>query len=151
MKGRRPKDPDQRRRRNKAVTADTLAPLENTRRRVPPLPKRLFPGDTMHPMVRAWWRVIWRSPMSSRWLAADIEGLYMIAILRNDFFMKPSTSAAAEIRQQEARFGLDVLSRRRLDWRIAGPITTPAETPEEEEPELPVDDVDPRTVLRAVK
>ncbi len=154
VKGRRPKDPELRRRRNKAVTAATLDPEEKAvaERKVPTLPKRLFPGGSMHPLTRSWWKIIWRSPMSSRWLAADVEGLYLVAILRNAFFNAPSASLAAEIRQQEARFGLDVLARRRLDWRISGPIETPPEVPAPKEPEAPPpDQVDPRRVLRAVK
>lgn len=167
MKGRRPKDPELRRRRNKAVTAAVLEADEkgeraddtrdkkktSAERKAPPLPKRLFPGSQVHALTRSWWRVIWRSPMSSRWLPADVEGLYLVAVLRDAFFRTPSPTLAAEIRQQEARFGLDVLSRRRLDWRIAGPIDAPPEEPPaDEEPEAPPPDrVDPRSLLRAVK
>lgn len=148
MKGRHPKDPDLRRRANKASTAAVLEAQPDAK--PPPLPKRLFPSGTIHPNTRKWWVVIWRSPMAPRWLDADIEGLYLVAILRNEFFMKPTATVAAEIRQQETRFGLDVLSRRRLDWRIQQP--SPADDPEEPAtPEIAADDFDPRNVLRAVK
>ena len=110
----------------------------------------MFPGEQVHPLTRAWWRVIWRSPMAARWLAADIEGLYLVAILRNQFFLTPTATVAAEIRQQETRFGLDVLSRRRLDWRIGAPATPEAPAAAKESVP-PADPVDPRSLLRAVK
>lgn len=151
MKGRRPKDPDARQRRHKASTAAVLDAQSADSREAPPLSAKLFGDKTLHPLTRKWWRVIWRSPMAVRWLETDVEGLYLVAILRNAFFHQPTPTLAAEIRQQETRFGLDVLSRRRLDWRIANPQ---APAPLEEEPEVPAyveDDFDPRRVLRAVK
>lgn len=150
MKGRRPKDPDARQRRNKASTAAVLDPAADNELEAPPLSAKLFGDKTLHPLTRKWWKVIWRSPMAVRWLETDVEGLYLVAILRNAFFHQPTPTLAAEIRQQETRFGLDVLSRRRLDWRIANP-----QAPAPEEPVLTVadfpDDFDPRSVLRAVK
>jgi len=150
--GRPPKDPDQRRRRNKISTAAALDP-DARPARAPSLPRSLF-ADGPHPSVRRWWRVIWRSPMATRWLPADVEGLYMIATLRDLFARKPSTTLAAEIRQQEARYGLDVFARKRLDWRIGGAPTVPAAgrdgDPVPGASPVPVDDVDPRGGLRAV-
>lgn len=164
MSGPPPKDPEQRQRRNKTSTRADLDPQAKARR-VPPLPGRLFPADAEgkrkpDPSVRNWWRVIWRSPMSSRWLDADVEGLYLIAQLRHAFAGlmaegKPGiTTIASEIRQQEARFGLDVLARRRLDWRIGGaPAATSkpvAEPDREASPPMPDPASDPRRTLRAV-
>jgi hypothetical protein len=113
------------------------------------------------PAVRRWWRTIWRSPMAVRWLEADIEGLYLIAVLRQEFAKKPTTTTAAEIRQQETRYGLDVYARKRLDWRIAAPVPTnsPAENPNsaiignapgDTGPAPPEPDDDPRDVLEFV-
>jgi hypothetical protein len=151
MKGRIPKDPDSRRRRNKASTAATLDPNEAANRKAPPLPRSLFPTE-LHKLTRRWWGVIWRSPMASRWLPSDVEGLYLVAILRNEFFWRPTANLAAEIRQQETRFGLDVLARRRLDWRIGGALLHEATPPEKELEPVRFDDAfDPRAVLRAVK
>lgn len=150
MPGPLPKDPELRQRRNRVATEAELDATPH-QLRIPPLPKALFGSLVLHPLTRRWWRVIWRSPMAPRWLEADIEGLYLVAVLRNQFFHDPSARLAAEVRQQEARFGLDVMGRRRLDWRIAGPARQP-EAPSKPEPTTPPepDGFDPRSVLRAV-
>jgi len=148
MRGPEPKDPDLRRRRNHASTAATLEhPPADVK--VPVLPKRIFSGGAIHRNTREWWKVIWQSPMASRWLESDIEGLYLVAILRNEFFQRPSATLAAEIRQQETRFGLSPIDRRRLDWRVARPVQhdVPREQPDEERP-LNVTTFDPRDALR---
>ena len=86
--------------------------------------------------------------MAPRWLESDVEVLYLTAALRNEFAKKPLTALAGEIRQQEARLGLDVMSRRRFDWRIEGPA---APQPTVQAVSVPVDDgPDPRHVLRVV-
>ena len=162
MKGRTPKDPAQRQRRNRASTADVLDPTP-TKRKAPPLPTTYAPEHknargrmvrSWHAATLAWWRVIWRSPMASRWLEADIEGLYVIAMLRDQFFRQPTATTASEIRQQETRFGLDVLARRRLDWRLLPPPTDDEKPkpPERAQPTAPgAPEVDPRFALRAQK
>lgn len=147
MKGPTPKDPAVRRRANKASTAATLELAENAEREAPELPSALFPGGQPLDRTRDWWEIIWRSPMASRWLESDIEGLYLIAVLRNEFFTRPTPTVAGEIRQQETRFGLSPIDRRRLDWRITGPQS---EVPVPEEQEQP-EERDTRVVLRAVK
>lgn len=147
-----PKDPALRARRNKASTAATLE-HPTSELKTPPLPKRLFAGGAVHRNTREWWKVIWQSPMAPRWIEADIEGLYLVAILRNEFFQRPTSTLGAEIRQQEMRFGLSPIDRRRLDWRIAGPIAKPEEgpappsdaAPSDVEPEA--ERPDPRLVL----
>lgn len=150
MRGRTPKDPDARQRRNKASTAAVLEAPDHRKLKVPTLTQQIL-GSRVHASTRRWWNTIWRSPMAPRWLASDIEGLYLVAILRNEFFGKPTATVAAEIRQQEARFGLTPIDRRRLDWRIEGPRETPAAPAEEAPAAAPVEDFDPRKVLRAVK
>lgn len=157
MRGRTPKDPDQRRRRNKASTAAVL-PSTPAKTKAPELPKDLFAGGVIAPRTSKWWATIWRSPMASRWLEADVEGLYLVAVLRNEFYQRPSPTLAAEIRQQEARFGLTPIDRRRLDWRIEGPKSEPdqapkpaASSPTRKSTKAPAPFADPRDVLRAVK
>lgn len=94
--------------------------------------------------------------MAARWLASDIEVLYNCAQIRQQIALaiadgKSVVSLMAELRQQEGRVGLDVLSRRRLDWRIGGPAQAPAaaqEQPSDEDDET--DAEDPRRRLRAV-
>lgn len=151
MRGRKPKDPEVRQRRNKIATAAVLE-SEPEERKPPPLSRLLFAGGQVHRQTRRWWLEIWRSPMAPRWLPSDVEALYIIAILRNEFYFRPSPSLAAEIRQQEGRFGLTPFDRKRLDWRIEGPRQEMPRQPEIE-PERPPEreDIDPRSVLRAVK
>lgn len=151
MPGPVPKDPALRQRRNKVSTGARLDP--NARRKPASLTQQMMPGGKVHRLTRRWWNTIWRSPMAPRWLEADIEVLYLVAILRNEFYLKPSTTLAAEIRQQEMRVGLDVMARRRLDWRIEGPrqADPPPAPLEEKAAQVPADDgVDPRRVLRVV-
>lgn len=87
--------------------------------------------------------------MAPRWLATDIEGLYVIARLRHDFWTSGGTTLAAEIRQQERRFGLDQAARNSLDWRIENSRVEKEETAPAVE--LPEEVEDPRALLRAVK
>ncbi|MBW1600885.1 hypothetical protein JJV70_01960 [Streptomyces sp. JJ66] len=48
----------------------------------------------------------------------DVHGLYMLAVLVDDFWREPSASLAAEIRLQRQCFGLTPIDRRRLQWEI---------------------------------
>jgi len=151
MPGPKPKDPAVRQRRNKASTHDVLDP--NAKVKAPPLTKELLGVELIRPQVHRWWRVVWRSPMAARWLEADYEVLYLVAVLRNKFAADPTPTLAAEIRQQEARVGLDVMSRRRYDWRVEGSRVEeqPASAVREAPADIPEPAEDPRKVLRAVK
>lgn len=154
MPGPVPKEPGTRARRNKASTHDTLRSDDAKELKVPPLTAKdigLSKGG-VHPLVQRWWRTIWKEPMAARWLKSDVEGLYLIARLRHDLWSGtgPATTLAAEIRQQERRFGLDIPSRRSFDWRIEG-AAKPEEAPANPSVQLPPDEVeDPRSVLRVV-
>lgn len=157
------KDPEVRQRRNKASTAAELPAPDSPQLRkvkVPALNGELLGLGrrvAIKAPVRRWWNEAWRSPMAPRWLKTDVEVLYICALLRQQIVMfaldgKSVASLASELRQQEARVGLDVLARRRLDWRIEGPRQPDAPLPSSntsaaEEP----DGFDPRAVLRAVK
>lgn len=157
-RGPTPKDPGARQRRNKASTAAVLeapSPDEAEERRPPTLPLALFGGLRIHRLTRAWWKVIWRSPMAPRFLEADVEGLLLVARLKNDFFNTSDAGLAArlaaEIRQQETRFGLTPIDRRRLDWRIEGPRQNPPAQPVPDAEAFEEELIDPRRALRAVK
>ena len=156
MKGRTPKEPEVRQRRNKASTHDVLAADDAKGIKTPPLTAKdigLEKG-AVHPLVQRWWRKLWKEPMAPRWLPTDVEGLYMIARLKHDFWSGGAgPTLAGEIRQQERRFGLDVAARRSFDWRIEGaPIEERASHSREEAPaDIPEPAEDPRKVLRAVK
>lgn len=53
---------------------------------------------------------------------SDIEGLIALAVLWDDYWSAESSDKrvkiAAEIRQNEVRFGLSPIDRRRLAWEI---------------------------------
>jgi len=46
------------------------------------------------------------------------EGLFLLAVLVDGFWLKPHWTAAAEIRLQRQCFGLSPMDRRRLQWEI---------------------------------
>ena len=143
MPGPLPKDPEQRHRRNKAATAATLREPDPGEVCIPNLPIELFPDDKPHDAVVRWWYAIWSSPMAGNWLPSDLEGLCLLAVLRHRFFDHPSATLAGEIRQQESRFGLSPLDRRRLEWRIELP-RRPGEAPKPINSHGGDDDDDPR-------
>jgi hypothetical protein len=49
---------------------------------------------------------------------SDVHGLYLLAVLVNEFWNAPSKELAAEIRLQRQCFGLTPIDRRRLQWEI---------------------------------
>ena len=110
-----PKHPSTRARRNKATTGRTLQAVPGLD--VPPLPGDEA-GIDWHPMCRAWWHDIWKSPMAPEFEQSDVHGLYALAVLVNAFWFEPSQSLAAEIRLQRQCFGLSPIDRRRLTWEI---------------------------------
>ncbi len=149
MRGPAPKDPAVRRRRNVQPTADVLDGGALVER--PELPAR-GPGEQpWHPQTVAWWNDLWSSPMARRYLQADIHGLFVGAVLLDQFWHQPSATKAAEVRRQLEQYGLSVMSRRRLDWRVrddepaapSGTTARPAAAPKRRP--------DPRdTILRLV-
>lgn len=152
MRGPVPKDPALRVRRNKKPSRAILDPDGAKGIKAPPLRATdigIKQGG-VHPLVHRWWAKLWKEPMAPRWLQTDIEGLYLIARLRHDFWTNGGTTLAAEIRQQERRFGLDQAARNSLDWRIEN-----SRVEKDETPAAPVEVAeeleDPRTLLRAVK
>jgi len=114
MRGRYPKDPALRQRRNKAVTRATLQVAAPPRRRAPSLPR----DREWHKLTLAWWREVWRSPMAGEYLDVDVHALYRLAVLVDRFWTQPKLAIAAEIRQEQAHFGLTPLDRRRLEWIV---------------------------------
>lgn len=113
------KDPEVRQRRNVKSESAEL-PTVNPDAEIPELPNP--DGRTWHPLVMAWWTEVWQSPMAVKYLPTDARGLGRLAMLIQDFYLatKPSErrELSAEIRQQEARFGLSNLDRNRMDWTI---------------------------------
>lgn len=148
-KGPPPKSPAIRQRQNKDLTAATLETAEPITK-MPALPK----GYEWHPMTRRWWRAIWRSPMAPAFIETDVYALYRIAQLVNLAHWCPGdTKLEAEIRQQEARFGLTPIDRRRLQWEVRRRSLDDAENtaaaPTRDVQAQPFED--PRRKLRAVQ
>jgi hypothetical protein len=152
MPGPAPKDSSTRARRNKTSTAAVLS--RDPKLIVPELPMD-YPW---HGMTVRWWNDIWSSPMAPEYDDSDQHGLFMLAILVDDFWTadKPSgrTALAAEIRQQSQRFGLSPIDRRRLQWEIeraedaqAQGASRRAKAPAPKPGAAPAD---PRAILRAV-
>lgn len=142
MKGRTPKPRATRQRRNRTTTEAVLPARETPRKNAP----QLQPRDRIwHPMTRAWWKVVWHSPMAVEFLRADIHGLYRLAVLVDGFWLNPTKELAAEIRLQQAAYGLTPIDRRRLQWeveRVEKGRRRPAPTAQPD---------DPRERLRLVK
>ncbi|WP_326565089.1 hypothetical protein VSH64_24920 [Amycolatopsis rhabdoformis] len=110
-------------RRNKTATRATLSRDHDVK--MPPLPERMHrsdDGDDMivgwHEMTLAWWADIWASPMAPEFEISDMHGLFVLAVLVDDFWRNPTTALAAEIRLQRMAFGLTPIDRRRLQWEI---------------------------------
>ena len=121
-----PKPAHLRQRRNKVAGAARLPSSEDASGNpVPDLPPRT---DGWHPMLREWWESVWRSPMASEYLDADMRGgLYHLAYLHQLYWeatelgfagVNALAKLASEIRLQEVRFGLSPIDRRRLQWEV---------------------------------
>lgn len=122
MPGPPPKPAAQRRR--SSSTATVRLPAEGPSK-VPSLPgERKLLAST-----REWWRTVWRSPMATIYLPADVPALVRLARLI-DLECRGDGDGVTrqEIRQLEDRFGLSPLARRRLQWEVdqaAGAGTPP--------------------------
>lgn len=150
MSGPTPKPAHLRQRRNKKSGAAELSTPE-TPKVAPGIPN---PDDRLwHALTLKWWANVWASPMAGQYLETDIDGLGRVAVLIDTYYKMPQRSELlAEIRLQEARFGLSPLDRSRLQWEIVK-----AEEAERRRAPKPTASTsskkvsDPRKVLRAVK
>lgn len=116
MPGPQPKDPSVRARRNTSPSArvfEIVTPHVMGGRDLPAVNDKPW-----HVLTLAWWADLWASPMSAEYLKVDEHGLIRLAVLIDAFYRKPSHYLAAEIRQQEQRYGLSPMDRRRLEWTI---------------------------------
>lgn len=158
MRGRHPKDPKLRQRRN--APPATTAELSDATvvRKAPELPRMPKRRPQWHSQTKAMWARVWASPMAERYLTADIDGLFVLATLHDAYWRaldrgEAPARLAAELRRQGERYGLDVFARRRLDWRIREP-----EQPEQPERKAAAggdrqvrERPDPRAALRLVE
>lgn len=119
MPGPPPKHPGTRARRNRTATAATLRADDSLT--APELPE-LGTGRPWHDLVLSWWADLWASPMAPEYTESDQHGLFLLAVLHQDFWTatepKDRQNAAKEIRLQEQRYGLSPIDRRRLQWTI---------------------------------
>lgn len=144
MPGPNPKHPSARARRNTSSTAATLSLVHNVK--APPLPEH---PTGWHPQTLEWWKDIWASPMAPEFHQSDTHGLYLLALLVDEFWRSPTTALAAEIRLQRQGYGLTPMDRRRLQWTIEQ-VDEAVDKGEKRRaaapPKKPA--VDPRAVLR---
>lgn len=149
-----PKDPALLQRRNKTSTRALLpSPEVAATQEVRALPD-LGGKRKWHPMALQWWGKVCTSPMASEYQESDWEELNMLVRLVQDFWGAKKASErraiAAEIRQQERRFGLTPMDRRSLQWEIERGETASERTAKrrkaQEVAKGPVED--PRDVLR---
>ncbi|GAA0853446.1 hypothetical protein GCM10009525_83160 [Streptosporangium amethystogenes subsp. fukuiense] len=106
-----PKPAGMRQRRNRVSTNAKL--VADPKLKAPELPDRSW-----HSMTVAWWEDVWSSPMAPEYDDSDRHGLFLMAVLIDEFWLSPSKELAAEIRLQRQAFGLSPIDRRRLQWEI---------------------------------
>ena len=154
MKGRTPKPPSLRKGHHRAASTRATLPTaaEAAGQEVPPLPPKT---GNWHERVILWWERIWRSPMATEYLEADKPGLEMLAMLHQAFWTARSNKDRirfiAEIRQQEVRFGLSPIDRRRLEWEVEKGESAAVRTETRRKRKRPNSKKDPRDVLRLEK
>lgn len=134
-KGRPPKPAHLRQNKTKKAGRATLEAPVRAR-----IPKLVGPDDhAWHELTLKWWRKVWKSPMAGEYLDTDVDGLARLALLIDAFYHSGDPKLMAEIRLQEARFGLSPVDRSRLQWEVAkgeeaanrrGRTTNPATKPD---------------------
>lgn len=116
MPGPIPNDPNVRARRNKTSTRAVLSADHDVE--MPPLPD----GVDWHRLTVQWWDDIWSSEMAPEYVNSDINGLYRVAMLYNDFWMASTHKERAEIQvrleKADSDYGTNPMARRRLEWQI---------------------------------
>lgn len=110
--GATPKPRGQRVRRNKGQAEWKELPAEGNKRDAPDLP-----GEEWLNSTTAWWNRIWKSPMATIWVEADIDPLLRLARLKDDFD-RGDRGALGAIQKLEDQFGLSPKARRALQWEI---------------------------------
>jgi len=119
MPGPAPKNPKTRQRRNVASTRLVLEPRDPKTIVVPELPA----SETgWHELTEQAWNRWWSSPVSSAWdMQADLDGLFALAAVLDDFWREPTTNRYDAVRKGMQAYGLSPIDRRRLEWTIDRP------------------------------
>lgn len=151
-RGPAPRPAHMRQRRNKKVGAATLPAPEPDQVKKPKTPILQNPDKRkFHRLTRAWWKRVWESPMAGEYLPTDIDGLARLAILVDNFYNSPSKELLAEIRLQEARFGLSPVDRSRLQWEVAKGEEAERKRKPQRQQQVDPSAADPRGILGVVK
>jgi hypothetical protein len=154
-KGRLPKPAHMRQNRTKKIGATTLQNPDTSdqpkRRKTPPLQNPDPDHRVFHELTIAWWKRVWKSPMVSEYLPTDIDGLARLAILVDDYYKNPHKEVLAEIRLQEARFGLSPIDRSRLQWEIGKGEEAERKRKPQRQQQVEPSPADPRGILGVVK
>lgn len=112
-----PKPPGARVRRSSSQGHWRTLPPARDFKRPPALPRR---NPAWLVSTRSWWRTLWRSPMATTYLEADLPSLTRLAEMVDD--RARGTLGATEtvaMTALEDRFGLSPKARRALQWEIA--------------------------------
>lgn len=116
MPGPAPKDPSVRARRNKSTTRAVLSADHKV------VAPKLPTGIDWHRLTKRWWTDLWASPMATEYAKVDINGMFRVAMLLNDFWLADGHKERAEIQvrleKADADYGTSPLARRRLEWQI---------------------------------
>lgn len=144
-RGPAPKPAHLRQRTNKKPGSATITPPTTVT--VPDIPNP--DARVWHPLTLQCWAHAWASPMASQWLETDVDALGRLAMLWDQYYEKPSSVLLAEIRLQEARFGLSPLDRSRLQWEVSR--AEEAESKRPTPPKKTGTGGDPRRVLSMVR
>lgn len=104
-------------RSNRSASAATLSVVHDVK-----TPELLPKEVEWHAMTRRWWRELWKSPTATEYHETDLQSLYQVAMLIQDFWTatdsKSRNDARLRVEKAEADFGLTPLARRRLEWQI---------------------------------
>lgn len=91
--------------------------------------------------------------MAGEYLKVDRCGLTLLAVLQQDFqtaSAKDRARYAAEIRRWEEKFGLDPVSRRRLEWEVDRAEVAVERTQARRQRKRLDPEKDPRDTLRVI-
>ena len=111
-----PKPANQRRNRNRKVAGEWAVLDEVYSGPIPHLPKL---ADEWTDDTKRWWEAIWRTPMATQWLVADVGSLAILAFIRQRLLEGGDTRLLSEVRQWSDDFGLSPKGRQMRRWVIS--------------------------------
>jgi hypothetical protein len=127
-RGRTPKDPSTRRRRNADTPTTELA--SDGRMRGPQLPKGALPdGEDWSEQTKAWWTNWRKSAQAQQFTATDWSFLLVTALMHQIVWSKGRWEFAAELRLREAKLGATAEDRLRLHMTTGPKRSEPAGVP----------------------